>query len=61
LVDPLRITIAAILMLMAIGIILQTGTFLISVTGAQSYAKWLFILATLLTAAVLSLWIYYVY
>ena len=59
--DPLRVTIAAILMLMAIGIIVQTGTFLLSVTGVQGYAKWLFILAAFLTALVLSFWIYYVY
>ena len=59
--DPLRITVAAILMLMAIGILVQTSTFVISVLGASSYGKWILILATILTALTLSFWIYYVY
>ncbi len=59
--DPLRITIAAILMLMAVGILVQTATFLITVFGANSYAKWILILATVLTSLILVFWIYYVY
>ncbi|UXD22484.1 hypothetical protein IPA_05385 [Ignicoccus pacificus DSM 13166] len=60
-VDPLRVTVAAIIMLMAIGVLIQTATFVISVMGLNSYAKWILILSAILTALTLSFWVYYVY
>ena len=56
--DALRITVAAILLLMAIGILSQVGNFLALILKMPVIAKWTNILVVLFTALVVSWWIY---
>jgi hypothetical protein len=58
LADALRITVAAILLLMAIGILSQVGNFLALILKMPVIAKWTNILVVLFTALVVSWWIY---
>jgi len=58
--DALRVTIAAILLLIAIGIIGQVGNFLSFILNAPEIAKWTNILIVAFTAVVISWWIYMV-
>ncbi len=59
--DPLRVTVAAILMLIAIGVFFQSVSFVSSVLGLNYLAKWLLILVIVLTALVLIFWVWNVY
>ncbi|ALU12513.1 hypothetical protein EYM_04710 [Ignicoccus islandicus DSM 13165] len=59
--DPLRVTVAAILMLIAIGILFQTATFVSSIIGLKGVAKWILILVDVLTCLVMAFWVLNVY
>ena len=56
--DALRITVAAILLLMALGILGQVGNFVALVLKMPYVAKWTNIIVVLLSALIVSWWIY---
>ena len=56
--DALRITVAAILLLMALGILSQVGNFVALILKMPYVAKWTNIIVVLLSALVVSWWIY---
>ncbi len=57
-VDALRITIAAILLLMALGIVSQVGNFLAAILNIPWLAKYTAIAVTLLSAVIVAWWLY---
>ncbi len=59
--DVFRVTVAAILMLMAIGVIAQVGNFLAALWASKELLKWTNIVVVTLTALVLIWWTYTVY
>ena len=59
--DPLRVTVAAILMLVAIGVLFQSASFVSSIFGLRGLAKWMLVLVDVLTCLVMIFWILNVY
>lgn len=57
----LRITVAAILLLMAVGIINQVGSFIAFMWGSKELLKWVSIIVTALTALIIIWWTYVTY
>jgi len=55
--DALRVTIAAVLLLTAIGIISQVGNFLALILKFPQLAKWTNVLTVVLSALVISWWV----